>query len=147
MPPGCEVEGGSMSNRRGNAQLALAALIVGVVLVAEGVSAQTAEPALDSNAPAATAAPIAKPQKKVTSSVIVVVTNSRAVALTSLDATPMGGVPTAIIGDLAPGKKIPVLIATAKSCVFDLHAAYADGANADLKSINLCKDKKVNLVE
>ena len=61
--------------------------------------------------------------------------------------TPSGGMSKAVVADLAPGKKIPVLIATAKSCVFDLHAAYSDGASADLKSINLCKDKNVNLVE
>jgi len=34
-----------------------------------------------------------------------------------------------------------------KSCVFDLHGAYADGSSTDLASIDLCKDKNVNLVE
>ena len=124
---------------------AFVASVVGAALMTEAVSAQTAEPG--ANAPAATAAPVAKPQKKVTPSIVVVVTNSRAVDLTSLDVTPAGGVPKAIVANLAPGKKIPVLIATAKSCVFALRAAYADGSGAELKGINLCKDKNVNLVE
>jgi hypothetical protein len=136
-----------MSNRRGKSPFALVASIVGVALMTEVAAAQTAEPAPGANGPATTETPVAKSQKKVTPSVIVVVTNSRGVALTSLDVTPSGGISKAVVADLAPGKKIPVLIATAKSCVFDLHAAYSDGASADLKSINLCKDKNVNLVE
>jgi hypothetical protein len=136
-----------MSNRWGKSPLALVATVVGVALMTKVVAAQPAEPAPEANASAMTAAPVAKSQKKGTPSVIVVVTNSRGVALTSLDVSPSGGTPKAVVADLAPGKKIPVLIATAKSCVFDLHAAYADGASADLKSINLCKDKNVNLVE
>jgi hypothetical protein len=140
-------EGGSMSNRRGKSPFALVGSVVGVVLMTQVVAAQTVEPAPGANSPVTAAAPVAKSQKKGTPSVIVVVTNSRAVALTSLGVTPLGGIPKAVVADLAPGNKIPVLITTAKSCVFDLHAAYADGASADLKSINLCKDKNVNLVE
>jgi hypothetical protein len=132
-----------MTNRRGKSPFALVASVVGVALMTEVAAAQTAEPGPGANGPATAA----KSQKKVTPSVIVVVTNSRGVALTSLDVTPSGGISKAVVADLAPGNKIPVLIATAKSCVFDLHAAYADGASADLKSINLCKDKNVNLVE
>jgi hypothetical protein len=136
-----------MSNRRGKSPFALVASVVGVALMTEVAAAQTGEPTPGANGPAAVSTPVAKSQKKVTPSVIVVVTNSRGVALTSLDVTPSGGISKAVVADLAPGKKIPVLIATAKSCVFDLHAAYSDGASADLKSINLCKDKNVNLVE
>ena len=76
-------------------------------------------------------APIGKrhktPNKKVTPSVVVVVTNSRAVALTELDATPSGGtLPKGIVSNLAPG---------------------ADGSSGDLTSVDLCKDKNVNLIE
>jgi hypothetical protein len=135
-----------MSDFIGKSWFALVASVVGASLMTGVVSAQTAAPA--ANAPAATGAPVAKPvKKKVTPSVVVVVTNSRAVALTELDATPTGGTPKAIVSNLAPGKKISVSVATDKSCVFDLHGAYADGASADLQSINLCKDKRVNLVE
>jgi hypothetical protein len=40
-----------------------------------------------------------------------------------------------------------VTVATAKSCVFNLHGAYADGSSTDSTSVDLCKDKNVNLVE
>src|SRR5580692_6611158 len=89
-----------------------------------------------------------KPNKKVTPSVVVVVTNSRAVALTELDATPSGGtLPKGIVSNLAPGKKLSVSVATDKSCLFALHGTYADGSSGDLTSVDLCKDKNVNLVE
>ena len=62
-------------------------------------------------------------------------------------ATPSGGTPKAIVANLAPRKNISVSVATARSCVFTLRAAYADGASAELTNINLCKDKTVNLIE
>jgi hypothetical protein len=54
---------------------------------------------------------------------------------------------TTIVSNLAPGKKISVTVATDKSCVFNLHGAYADGSSTDSTSVDLCKDKNVNLVE
>jgi hypothetical protein len=130
--------------------------VVSAALMTGAVSAQTAAPAPAGKAVAANAptraAPIAKqhkkPDKKVTPSVVVVVTNSRTVALTALDATPSGGTPPkAIVSNLAPGKNISVSVATDKSCVFALHGAYADGSSTDSTSVDLCKDKNVNLVE
>jgi hypothetical protein len=89
-----------------------------------------------------------KAHEKVTSSVVVVVTNSRSVALSELDATPSGGtLPNTIVSNLAPGKTISVTVATVKACVFNLHGAYADGSNTDSTSVDLCKDQNVNLVE
>ena len=148
---------------------AFVASVVGAALMTGAAPAQTAAPvpAPAANAPAApvanappAAAPVAKPnkkpqkktqkkpQKKVTPSVVVVVTNSRSVAVSELDATPSGGtLPKTIVSNLAPGKKITVTVATAKSCVFNLHGAYADGSSTDSTSVDLCKDKNVNLVE
>ena len=148
---------------------AFVASVVGAALITGAASAQTAAPvpAPAADAPAATldnaplaAAPVAKPQrksqkksqkkpqKKVMSSVVVVVTNSRSVALSEFDATPSGGtLPKTIVSNLAPGKRISVTVATAKSCVFNLHGAYADGSSTDSTSVDLCKDKNVNLVE
>jgi hypothetical protein len=40
-----------------------------------------------------------------------------------------------------------VTVATDKSCAFNLHGAYADGSSTDSTSIDLCKDKNVNLIE
>ena len=136
-----------MSNFHGRS-FAFVASVVSAALMTGAVSAQTAAPAPAANAPAANApppvAPIVKrhkkPDKKVTPSVVVVVTNSRAVALTELDATPSGGtLPKAIVSNLAPGKKISVSLATDKSCVFALHGTYADGSSTDSASVDLCK--------
>jgi hypothetical protein len=115
--------------------------------------AQTTAPAAD--APAATpadAAPtkakVMKPRRKVAPAVVVTIANMRGVALTELDATPTGGAPAKqIAADLAAGKKTTAKVAYGKSCVFDLHGAYADGSSTDFASVDLCKDKKINLVE
>jgi hypothetical protein len=129
------------------------ASVVGAALMTGAVSAQPAAPGPvpAANTSPATVAPVVKRKKKshnkVTPSIVVVITNSRAVALTDLDATPSGGTPKAIVSKLAPGKKISVTVGTDKSCVFDLHGAYADGSSADSTSVDLCKDKNVNLVE
>ena len=146
-----------MSNFHGKS-FAFVASVVGAALMTGAVAAQTAAAAAApaANALAANAPPPVaaigkrhkKPNKKVTPSVVVVVTNSRAVALTELDATPSGGtLPKAIVSNLAPGKKLSVSVATDKSCLFGLHGTYADGSSGDLTSVDLCKDKKVNLVE
>jgi hypothetical protein len=140
---------------------AFVASAVAAALMTGAASAQTAAPA--ANAPAApvanaplAAAPVAKmqkkpqrkSQKKVTPSLVVVVTNSRSVALSELDATPSGEtLPKTIVSNLAPGKKTSVTVATVKSCMFNLHGAFADGSSTDSTSLDLCKDKNVNLVE
>ena len=136
---------------------AFVASAIGVALMTGAASAQTAapvaapaasaHPATVANAPPA-ATPAAKPQTKVTPSIVVVVTNSRSLALTELDATPSGEtLPKTIVSNLAPGQKISVMVATGKFCVFNLHGAYADGSSTDSTSVDFCKDKNVNLVE
>jgi hypothetical protein len=144
-----------MSDHYGKSS-ALVALIVGAAFAAGAASAQTAQPAEPAaNAPAATVAdapaakPAVKPHRKTTPIVVVLVTNSRKVALTELDAVAAGGGAEAkqIVANLAPGKKTSVKVPHGKSCVFDLHGAYADGSSTDSASVDLCKDKNVNLVE
>jgi hypothetical protein len=136
--------------------VALVAFAAAAALMASAASAQTTAPP-PANAPAPTIAdapaptldskPKPKPKKKVLASVVVVVTNSRAVALTKLDAAAEGAAPKTIVSDLAPGKKKSVKVEHGKSCVFDLHGEYADGSTSDSASVDLCKDKSVNLVE
>jgi hypothetical protein len=140
---------------------AFLASAVGAALMTGAGSAPAAPvpaPAANASAPNTplAAAPVAKPQKKsqkkpqkkVTPSLVVVVTNSRSVALSELEATPSGEtLPKTIVSNLAPGKTISVTVATGKSCVFNLHGAYADGSSTDSTSVDLCKDKNVNLVE
>jgi hypothetical protein len=144
-----------MSNFHGKS-FAFVASVVGAALMTGAVAAQAATPAPAANALAANGPPPMaaigkrhkKPNKKVAPSVVVVVTNSRAVALTELDATPSGGtLPKGIVSNLAAGKKLSVSVAIDKSCLFALHGTYADGSSGDLKSVDLCKDKNVNLVE
>jgi hypothetical protein len=161
--------GGAAGRVRGRKQhdqisvvlLCFVASAVGAALITGAASAQTVPPvpAAATNAPVATvvnapmaAARVAKPQnkrrKKVTPSFVVVVSNSRSVALSELDATPSGGtLPKTIVSNLAPGQKLSVTVATEKSCVFNLHGVYADGSSTDSTSVDLCKDKRVNLVE
>ena len=97
---------------------------------------------------AGTAYPAAMPQKKPAGSVVVQITNSRAVALKELDATPAGlFIPKVIAGSHAPGKKTSARVATDKDCVFDLRGAYADGSITESPGVDLCKDQNVNLVD
>ena len=132
---------------------ALAALAAGLTMMTGATFAQTAAPAAD--APAATpadAAPakakVMKPRRKIAPAVIVTIANMRGVALTELDATPAGGAAAKqIVAGLAAGKKTTAKVAYGKSCVFDLHGAYADGSSTDFASVDLCKDKNINLVE
>jgi hypothetical protein len=114
---------------------AFVASFIGAALVAGSVLAQTT-------------APRAKAPKKATSSAMVVIANSRAVALTELDATPAGRfLPKVLLRNLAPGKKASVSVATDEDCVFNLHGAYADQSSTELPNVDLCKDKNVNLVD
>lgn len=145
-----------MSSIHGKSGAVVALLVA--ALMAGAAYAQTAAPAApaanapaptvaDAPPPAADAAAKPKPKKKVPPSVVVIVTNSRAVALKELDAAGEGGASKAILSSLAPGKKKSVKVVHGKSCVFDLHASYADGSTTDLASVDLCKDKSVNLVD
>lgn len=119
--------------------LAFAASVAGAALMTGAACAQTAAPAK---------APAGKPQKKATASVVVVVTNSRSVALTELDATPSGQFfPKTIVSHLAPGAKTSAVIATDKDCVYDLRGMYSDDSITELPSVDLCKDHSVNLVD
>jgi len=124
-----------MTDFRKKPQVFITALF-GAALMAGAACAQTAAPAS------------AKPKKSAPSStIVVVVTNSRDVALTELDATPTGMfIPKAIARNVAPGKKASANLATDKDCVFDLHGAYADGSKTESTGVDLCKDKNVNLV-
>ncbi len=91
---------------------------------------------------------ISKPPKKVVPTVVIVVTNKRAVPLSEFDATPAGAAePKQIVANLAPGKKTSVKLTYGTSCVFDLHGDFADGSSTDMTSVDLCKHSKINLVE
>ena len=142
---------------------AVCALIGATIIPPSAVRAQNAPaPAIDTAAPTAADAEPAvankakpRPHRVVArkaagkpASVSVNVENKRAVALVELNATAAGGGPSAIILDgLAPGKKAVAKVAHGKDCVFDLHGAYEDGSTTDVPAIDLCKEKKLSLVE
>jgi len=90
---------------------------------------------------------IVKPKAEKLPSIAVLVTNSRKVGLTELDAAMSGADSVKIVGALAAGKKVVVHVAHDKPCLFDLHGVFDDLNTTDVPSVNLCTDKKINLVE
>jgi hypothetical protein len=138
-------------------------LFAGALLATSVAVAQVTPPAADAagavNMPGDVATPTpakhaakskaAKPKKAAEPTTVdVVVTNSRTVALTTLLASASGSPESKkIAGPLAPGKKVVVHLARDKACLFDLHALFEDGANMDATAVELCKDKAINLVE
>jgi hypothetical protein len=80
--------------------------------------------------------------------VSVTVSNMRTVGLTELQAGESGsGKIAEIAGPLAAGKKKAVWLTHGKACLFDLSAVYDDGSTMDASGVDLCADKKINLVE
>ncbi len=136
--------------------LAVCALCGGALLAAGAGFAQTMPlPAADSagavpapDSMAAKPKPKPKPMKPAEATIAVEVTNSRAVGLTSLVGA-ISGTPDSkkIAGPLAAGKKTVAHLAHDKACLFDLHAVFEDGAVTDAQGVELCKDKKINLIE
>ena len=133
---------------------ALAAMFVGAI-TAGAAYAQTPPAAPDAGQTSGDEAtkpkPKPKPAKpKVTKlpSVAVVVTNSRKVGLTELDAALSGhGDSVKILGALAAGKKVVIHVEHDKPCLFDLHGVFDDLTTTEEASVNLCTEKKINLVE
>ena len=110
-------------------------------------------PAVGDAAPAAAtmAKKIVKPKKakaKALPVVMVAVSNMRSVGLVELDVAMAGSADSKrIAGPLAAGKKVNVKVEHDKACLFDIHGAFDDGTTTDAPSVDLCKEKKINLVE
>jgi hypothetical protein len=135
---------------------ALLAASVAVAQTLPAADSAGAAPAPDFSVDKPKAKPKPKPKadakteakKPVAATISVEVTNARAVALTQLVAA-ISGTPDSkkIAGPLAAGKKTIVHLAHDKACLFDLHAVFEDGAVTDAQGVELCTDKKINLVE
>jgi hypothetical protein len=135
---------------------AWAAVLSGALMLGTA-NAQTAPATPDAAQPAGdeAAKPKPKPKPKIVKpkadklpSVAVVVTNSRKVALTELDGALSGGADSAkILGSLGAGKKAVIHLPHDKPCLFDLHGVFDDLTTTDESSVDLCTDKKINLVE
>ena len=146
-------------------QIFAAAAMAG--MLAAGVAhAQTAPAATDMAAPAADAAAgmaksaadaakakakkVAKPKKAVVKKlpmVTVTIENTRTVGLVELTAALPGADPVKIAGPLAATKKTVAHVGHDKACLFDLHGSFADGAELDTATVNLCKEKKISLTD
>jgi hypothetical protein len=126
--------------------LSLATMMAVALTISETRAQESSTPAAAAQDAAPAAAPKAKPKRATT--VDVVVSNQRSVGLTELDAAPAGGPQTKkIVAKLAPGKKTMVKLARGKDCLYDLHGMFDDGAATDISGYDVCKDKKINLVE
>lgn len=79
------------------------------------------------------------------------ITNSRAVRLVDLHATADGeSSARSLIKGLAPGESKVVQFRRGKkgkNCFFELHATYEDGKFTDFTHFDLCKDETINLVD
>jgi hypothetical protein len=130
----------------GSALLAASVAVAQTLPAADSAGAPAPDFSVDK--PKAKPKPKAAPKKPVEATIAVEVINSRAVALTQLVAA-ISGTPDSkkIAGPLAPGKKTIVHLAHDKACLFDLHAVFEDGAVTDAQGVELCTDKKINLVE
>ena len=134
---------------------AFVASVVGAALMIGAASAQTATPvppAPVASAPSA-AAPVAKaqkklhkkPQKKVMSSVVVMVTNSRSVALSELDATPRRN---STKDNCLQSRSRPKNFCEHRNRkILCVQPAWRLCRWTDSTSVDLCKDKNVNLIE
>jgi hypothetical protein len=142
---------GSWLKRSASAAILAGALAAGAAWAQTAPAAPDAAPTAGDEAAKPKPKPkAAKPKPKTAKlpSVAVVVTNSRKVGLTELDAAPAGtGDSVRILGALAAGKKIVIHVAHDKPCLFDLHGVFDDLTTVEESSVNLCEDKKINLVE
>ncbi len=78
----------------------------------------------------------------------VTVHNERSVGMVELQVGPAGASEMKkIVGPLAFGRKTVVRVKRVKDCLYDIHAHFADEADADQTGVDLCKDKAINLTD
>ncbi len=116
-------------------------------LPAPAAAPATSDAAKPAKAAAAKAKAKPKPEPSPAKKLVVTVNNSRSVALTGLEVASGGGEPKRVLSALAAGKAATVKIERGKDCVYDLHGAYEDGSTTDMPGVDLCKIRKLNLVE
>jgi hypothetical protein len=137
-----------------------AGMIAAVLALSAGVAgAQTADPlapgaGADSAKPddAAPAAPekhkAARPHRAEGGPLPVTVHNDRSVGMVELKVGPAGSTDLKkVVGPLAFGRKTVVRLKRVKDCLYDIHAHFADEADTDQSSVDLCKDKNINLTD
>lgn len=130
--------------------LAVACLAPGP-LMAQTATAPAAPAATAPATPAAKApAKAAKAAKPAAVSLKVTVTNGREAAVNTLAFTGAGASQSANLlkTPLQPGKSIVLTVKSTKgACMFDIAGAFADEQEIAGQGIDLCRDKKLTLVE
>jgi len=130
--------------------LAVACLVPGP-LMAQTATAPAAPAATAPATPAAKApAKAAKAAKPAAVSLKVTVTNGREAAVNTLAFTGAGASQSANLlkTPLQPGKSIVLTVKSTKgACMFDIAGAFADEQEIAGQGIDLCRDKKLTLVE
>jgi hypothetical protein len=137
--------------------LAVACLVPGPLMAqtatAPAAPAATAPATPAAKAPAKAAkapAKAAKAAKPAAVSLKVTVTNGREAAVNTLAFTGAGASQSANLlkTPLQPGKSIVLTVKTTKgACMFDIAGAFADEQEIAGQGIDLCRDKKLTLVE
>ena len=90
----------------------------------------------------------AKPRHREGGAVAVIVHNDRSVGMIELRVGPTGeGNLKKVVGPLAFGRKTVIHVQKTKDCLYDIHAQFADEADTDQTSVDLCKDKAINLTD
>lgn len=88
----------------------------------------------------------AKPKPKEEASMSVVVDNKRTVGLVELAVVSKGQV-YPIAANVDAGKTVNGKIPTKAGCVVDVDGMFEDGTTVEVAKVNLCKDKRITLVE
>jgi hypothetical protein len=113
--------------------------------LAPGAGADSAKP---DAAPAAEKQKPPRPHRAEGGLLPVMVHNDRSVGMVELKVGPAGSPELKkVVGPLAFGRKTLVHLKRVKDCLYDIHAHFADEADTDQSSVDLCKDKNINLTD
>ncbi len=88
----------------------------------------------------------AKPKPKEAPAMSIVVENKRSVGLVELAVVSKGEVYT-VAKALEAGKNANGKIPNKAGCVVDVDGMFEDGTTVEVAKVNLCKDKRITLVE
>lgn len=121
----------------------------GAAAVSEAQDAAGAAKAAGASAPMGAAKPATRhaAPKAARGAVTVTIFNKRSVGLVELDVGPTGGELKKVQGALAFGRKSVIRLQAAKDCLYDIKGKYADEADTEQTSIDLCKEKAINLTD
>jgi len=90
----------------------------------------------------------AKPKHHDDATFAVTVHNDRSVGMKELKVGPAGDPNLKkVVGPLAFGRKTVIHLKRTKDCLYDIHGEFADDADTDQSSVDLCKDKAINLTD